>query len=1150
MASHTPFNPPIPDKIDHVVHWANLHGSAQGLAIANAARKHSGLTVLIAPDSQSARRFSKALKFFLNDSLPIHVFPDWETLPYDHFSPHEDILSERIATLYQLPRLKNGIVILSINTVLQKVAPQEHLDANTFFLNTGDQFSIAETRGRLEACGYRFVNQVVEHGEFASRGSIFDLFPMGSKTPFRIDLFDDAIDTIRYFDPETQRSLEKIETINLLPAHEFPVDESGISLFRQQWRETFSGNPLECKIYSDVSEQIIPAGIEYYVPLFFKFTQSLIEYFPSNALVIQLPGIHSASEKFWEEVKERHEQLRHDIQRPILSPDILFTATNEIFSLINRFLSIKCDDITDKLSKNSVPFETRTPPSLLINHRAPEPLAEIKTFLAPSDHKTLVCAESPGRRESLLELFGKHKISASTVTTWQEFCDKTDNTLFITVGPLEQGLINETPAISIITESQLFGEQIVKQRERKSKLINSDALIRDLAELQEGSPVVHIEHGVGRYLGLQTLAHGEQMTEFLTLQYAEGDKLYVPVSSLHLINRYTGGDEETAPLHKLGSDRWLKAKKKAAKQAKDVAVELLDLHAKREARSGFQFQLPEKEYQIFCDGFPFEETPDQSQAIQEVLADMTQEKSMDRLICGDVGFGKTEVAMRAAFIAVQNNKQVVILVPTTLLARQHYQTFCDRFSEQAVRIGLASRFQSKADITALIQNISERKIDILIGTHKVLHTDFKFKDLGLMIIDEEHRFGVSQKEKLKSLRAEVDILTLTATPIPRTLNMAIHEFRDISLIASPPARRLAIKTFTHEYSSSLIREAILREILRGGQVFYVHNKVQSIERVAHEIADIVPEAKVAIGHGQMREKELEQVMTDYYHNRFNVLVCTTIIESGIDIPNANTIIIDRADKFGLAQLHQLRGRVGRSHHQAYAYLLLPDQNVMTSDAKKRIKAITSMEQLGIGFTLATHDLEIRGAGELLGDQQSGHMQTIGFSLYMELLERAVKAIRSGETFDEEAPMPTKTEVNLPVTALIPEDYMHDVHARLIFYKRISNAKDLDALNELKIELVDRFGVLPEHALNLFAITELKLLSETLGIHKIEANRRGGRIEFNPEPNINTVALIKLIQEKPHTYKMQGAEKLKFTFPDAENTDYIKEITELLAQLLS
>jgi transcription-repair coupling factor (superfamily II helicase) len=1138
---------PIPAKPGDRLWFGNLPGSSLALVISNIAREQRGVVLVITNDMLSANRLEQALEFFAPE-MPLLSFPDWETLPYDSFSPHQDIVSQRLLTLSRLPSLTQGILIVSITTLLQRVAPQQYIAGSSFNLNKGDKINLADMRRRLEHSGYRCVNQVIEHGEFAVRGSILDLFPTGSALPYRIDLFDDEVDTLRTFDPDTQRSHETVEKINLLPAREFPLTDAAITHFRQNWREQFAGNPAACPIYQDVSQGFAPAGVEYYLPLFFDNTEMLLDYLPGNSMIVRVENIEQQGERFWTEINERYEQNRHDITRPILTPNKIYLPLNDLFGALKQFNQIYLQTEPYAEGAGKINFNTQKLPDLTLNYKAEQPLNSLANYLQQApDHRVLFCAESAGRREVLNDLLKNIHIQLAPINSWQEFLQG-QQTIGITVAPLEQGVMLPDLKMIIIAEPELFGQQVMQKRRRRIKSFDSDAIVRNLAELNLGSPVVHLDHGVGRYVGLQTINVGDVLREFVTLEYANNDKLYVPVASLHLISRYSGVDMEHAPINRLGTDQWEKAKRKAAEQVSDVAAELLDVYARRAARKGHAFTKPDNNYAAFAAGFPFEETPDQQQAINEVLADMASEKPMDRLICGDVGFGKTEVAMRAAFMAVHDGRQVAILVPTTLLAQQHYQTFKDRFADWPVQIEVVSRFRTAQEQKNILEKVQLGAVDILIGTHKLIQKDVKFHNLGLLIIDEEHRFGVQQKEKLKALRSEVDILTMTATPIPRTLNMAMSGLRELSIIATPPARRLSIKTFVRERNTSLIREAIMRELLRGGQIYFLHNEVQTIEKIANEIAALVPEARVGIAHGQMHERELERVMADFYHNRFNVLVCTTIIETGIDVPSANTIIIDRADKFGLAQLHQLRGRVGRSHHQAYAYLMTPNKKSMTADALKRLDAISSLEDLGAGFTLATHDLEIRGAGELLGEEQSGNMQAIGFSLYMELLDRAVAALKSGKMPDLTKSFEQGAEIDLQMTALIPEDYLPDVHTRLMLYKRIASAADEEALRDLQVEMIDRFGLLPQPVKNLFAVTELKLTSKPLGIRKIEVSANGGRIEFTEKPNIDPTKIIKLIQTQSKIYKLDSKQRLHFTWPETPPEKRFEKINELLQML--
>jgi len=1154
MSTITPFSPPLPTAQNPSIKWGKLYGNSSGLAISRAAQQHDGPLLVITADIHGEETLAQTLGFYLgnNPEVPVSIFPDRETLPYDHFSPHQDIISDRLGALHQLPTMNRGIIIVPISTLMHQLPPRDYLEANTLMLDVGQKLNIEQMRSRLDGSGYRYVSQVMEHGEFTVRGGLFDLFPMGCKTPFRVDLFDDEIETIRTFDPESQRSLDNIDKIRLMPAREFPLSEEGINHFRQQYRLHFEGNPQDGVIYRDVSQGLAPAGIEYYLPLFFKQTQTLFDYLPDNTLIITAAGAIDAANQFWHESNERYESGRHDLERPLLAPKELFIEPTQLTQQLRSSHHIQLNKM-ELEDSDGFNFATTSPLKLSLPPRSPHPLGPLLTFLKTFEGRVLIAAETTGRRETLLDMFRDNEYHPRQLDSWDDFINS-DAPLAITVAPFDQGMVLEGSAnegkLAVISESQLFGEQVMQRRRRKKRGRDVEAVVKNLTELTIGSPVVHEEHGVGRYLGLQTLDAGGQINEYLLLEYAGGDKLYVPVSSLHLISRYAGVSEESSPLHRLGTEQWSKAKRKAAERAHDVAAELLDIYARRAARKGHAFPVIDDQYATFAAAFPFEETPDQQEAIIDLIADMTTDKPMDRLICGDVGFGKTEVAMRAAFIAVQGGAQVAVLVPTTLLAQQHYQSFQDRFADWPVQIEVLSRFKTKKQTDEALKKIENGKVDIVVGTHKLISGNIKFDNLGLFIIDEEHRFGVKQKEQLKSLRADVDTLSLTATPIPRSLNMALTGIRDLSIIATPPLRRIAIKTFVREWNDTLIREACLREIRRGGQLYFLHNEVRTIEKITEELKKLMPEAEIKFAHGQMNERELEQIMLDFYHQRFNILVSTTIIESGIDVPNANTIIMNRADKLGIAQLYQLRGRVGRSHHQAYAYLITPPRKSMTKDAEKRLEAIESIEELGAGFTLATHDLEIRGAGEFLGDEQSGHIQEIGFSMYTDLLDRAVEALKSGKQPELLQPLNSGSEIDLGVPALLPEDYLPDVHSRLVLYKRIANAKDKAELRELQVEMIDRFGLLPEPAKNLIAVTELKLVAAPVGIRKIEAADYGGRIVFGEQPNVDPLKIINLIQRKPNTYKPDGQEKLRFIMPMPELQDRIHAITELLSLIVA
>ena len=1135
----------IPQTKENVVTWAGLPGCGDSLALASAIQKENRLFVVITPDNQTALRLEQELAFFLSDKYPILHFPDWETLPYDVFSPLPEIVSERLKTLALLPQVKRGALVVSVTTLMYRLAPREHVLANSFALKVGDDFNLELNRIKLESVGYQCVSQVYQHGEFAVRGSIVDLFPMGSKSPYRIELFDEEIESIRTFDPETQRSLELCEEIQLFPAREFPFTDESIKYFRQSFRETFPEVPPKNVLYGDVSKGITPNGIEYYLPLFVERMATLFDYLPDSAVLVTSQDFDKSAQAFYHEAVDRYQQRKYDVERPLLAPDKLFLSADELLECTAEFSRIRVDN--SKSAENHM-MECRALPDLTIDPKISEPAQHLHHFINGFKGKILFVAESAGRREALIDRLRQFKIQVKPVDNWQAFLT-TELTSAITVASIDQGIRLEKPPIALITENLLSGEKIQqRRRRRRSASRELENIVNNLNELTIGSPVVHQEHGVGRYLGLHTITVGGIPAEFLALEYANNDKLYVPVSSLHVIGRYTGVSPENAPLHKLGGDQWTKAKKKAIARIRDVAAELLEIQAKRAVQSGHAFAVKDSDYQAFADAFPFEETPDQQTAIEAILEDMANPQPMDRVVCGDVGFGKTEVAMRAAFIAVQSGKQVAVLVPTTLLANQHYQNFRDRFADWPVSVEVMSRFVTAKQQKEISGDLEQGKVDIVIGTHKLLSKELKYKSLGLVIIDEEHRFGVTQKEHFKKLRQSLDILTLTATPIPRTLNMALSGLRDISIIASPPPNRHAIKTFISEWVDAQIKEACQRELKRGGQLFFLHNEVKTMGKMMEELNKLVPEARIAIAHGQMAERELEHIMMDFYHQRYNLLLCSTIIESGIDIPSANTIIINRADRLGLAQLHQLRGRVGRSHHRAYAYFIVPPKTLMTTDAIKRLEAVEKSGDLGAGFMLSSHDMEIRGAGELLGDEQSGQIQEIGFSLYTELLERAVEALKSGKVPELDAPMDYGPEIELQEAALIPEDYLPDIHARLVLYKRIANAETRDDLHELQVEMIDRFGLLPEQTKTLFSVTELKQEAAKLGIKKIEANANGGRIVFTANPNINADVLIKLIQTEAKTYKFDGADKLRFVRELTTSEEKIAFIRELLEQL--
>lgn len=1145
--------PPFPAAKGERIQWGNTEPCALSLHICRILEQLPGQSaLLIAPDVQTANHWEQEIHFFSAGNIEVINFPDQETLPYDIFSPLPELISQRLLALHQLSSADRIITIVSVGTLLQRLSPVTFVEENVISLKTGQKLSIEPFRQQLEKNGYQNVSQVFSHGEFAVRGSLIDLFPMGSEMPLRIDLFDDEIDTIRSFDAETQRSMDKTDGIQLLPAKEFATDDDAISGFRKRYREIFSGDPQRSLIYRDISEKIFPGGSEYYLPLFFEQTASLLDYLPDNTLIAFPDSYTDIAKSFLQQVQHRYQQRAHDIERPILQPASVYLETDELINQVRKFAAIAYTEaeITDR-RKGFASFHNldKNPlPDLTFHARAKDPAHSLKQFIQGHDDRFLFTVESPGRRELLSETLQQYGIRPVYYENWQGFIDSSD-TLGLCVTPIEEGLWLAREKLCVIPEALLLGEKVRQERRRRKEKTDTDQVIRNLTELHPGTPVVHEEHGIGRYIGLQTLDVGDADTEFLTLEYANGDKLYVPVASLHLISRYTGANEDTAPLHSLGSGQWEKAKRKAIEKVHDVAAELLDIYARRETHTGFRFKLDDSEYARFAATFEFEETVDQQSAINAVINDMTEAKPMDRVVCGDVGFGKTEVAMRAAFVAAMNGKQVAVIAPTTLLAQQHYQNFADRFADWPLKIDGLSRFKTAKQTTAVQKQLFEGTVDIVVGTHKLLSKDIKFKDLGLVIIDEEHRFGVRQKEQLKSMRSEVDILTLTATPIPRTLNMAMSGMRDLSIIATPPAARHPIQTFVSPWNETVVIEACEREIKRGGQIYFLHNEVSTIENTARKLAELIPNARIQFAHGQMRETELEAIMRDFYHQRFNLLVCTTIVESGIDVPTANTIIMDRADKLGLAQLHQLRGRVGRSHHRAYAYLMTPPRKSMTANAVKRLEAIEAMEDLGAGFTLATHDLEIRGAGELLGDEQSGQIHEIGFTLYTELLQRAVSSLKAGKQPELDRPLDHGTEVDLQIPALLPDDYLPDVHNRLVMYKRIASCESADDLRELQIEMIDRFGLLPQPAKNLFAITELKLKAQPLGIRNIEAADQGGRIRFEAQPKIDPMTIISLIQKQPKIYQFDGADRLRFSMDLANREKRIDKINQVINLLV-
>jgi transcription-repair coupling factor (superfamily II helicase) len=1144
-------HPPIPAPKSRQ-RWHQLYGSARSLALAEAVESDNRPYLVIARDARELDQLRSELAFFLGGSRQIHVLPDWEVLPYDLFSPHPDIISERLAALAELPRLKSAVLLAAADTLGQRIAPRGYVDGRTFNLAVGDKLPIEPLRARLVESGYASVSQVSAPGEFALRGSLFDVFPMGAETPLRVDLFDDEIEVIREFDPDTQRSGDSLKQVRLLPGREMPLDADSVKAFRLRYRKRFEGDPTKSVIYRGVSDGLAPPGIEFYLPLFFDTTDTLLDYLPADVVVCAGAEMPAAVERAARSIAERYEERRHDIERPVLAPEELYLPPEELQARLDTFTrveleSFKIDDELFSEAQGAFNFPTAAPQEWRVDLRAERPLAPLENFLDMYKGRVLLAADSAGRREVLLEMLRKHGLKPAGVAGWHEFVDS-KAAFALCVAPEMAGLNILAPPIVVLGEAQLFGQRARQERRRRRSQSDPQAILRDLTALGPGSPVVHEEYGVGRYIGLQVMQVAGQDGEFVVLEYAGGDKLYVPVQQLHLVSRYSGAAPESAPLHKLGTDQWAKARKRAADKIRDVAAELLDLYAQRQAKRGPALPSKELEYQAFTNSFPFEETADQAEAIRQVLQDLASEKPMDRVVCGDVGFGKTEVAMRAAFVAAQAGKQVAVLVPTTLLAEQHTNNFRDRFADWPVRIESLSRFRTGKESNAVLDGVERGTVDIVIATQKLLHANVRFKDLGLIIVDEEHRFGVRDKEKLKTLRAEVHVLTLTATPIPRTLNMALGGLRDLSLITTPPAERLAIKTFVTEWHAPTLREAALREFRRGGQVYFVHNVVETIEKTAQEIAKLIPEAEVRVGHGQMRERDLEQLMVDFYHRRFNFLVCTTIIESGIDVPTANTIMIDRADRLGLAQLHQLRGRVGRSHHRAYAYLLTPPRKALSQDAAKRLEAIESLEDLGAGFVLATHDLEIRGAGELLGESQSGELTEIGLTMYLDLLEQAVKALKEGREPVLDRPLAATAEVELRLPSLLPESYVADVPVRLALYKRLAAAPDNAGVDTLTEEIVDRFGPLPPPATNLLRVARLKLAARAIGIRRLDLGPQGGYALFEEQNQVDPRAVIRLVQHPDRDYRLEGALKLRISVETDEGNERFEFAEKFLGQL--
>lgn len=1217
---------PIP-KPREKSRWLNLSQGSLPLALARYL-PHKRLKVVLTQDAEQALRLQTAWRFFRPHDTAVFL-PDWETLPYERFSPHQDLVSERLSALWQIKSGAADVLFVPVATAMQKLPPVPFLAGRTFWLKTGQTLDIGRLKTNLVDAGYNHVSHVVTAGEFAVRGGIVDLFPMGSEMPYRIDLFDDEIDSIKTFDTETQRTISPVSEIRLLPAHEFPTDSEAQKIFRSRFREEVDGNPNDAAVYKAVSNGHFGAGVEYYLPLFFENElETLFDYIGEDALFVSLGDVHAEANRFWSDVKSRYAMAQGDETYPPLLQQHLYLSADVFSGRLKNYGQVLPD----------VSGKEHTLPDLAVNRQSDEPLQALKDFQTTFEGRILLCAESLGRRETMLGFLQQNGLKAKPVSDWQGFLSAHEP-LMITVAPLAYGFklgglqspsqqqptsasegegeavtdqtkfsaaaTNPLPsplpqereqsaaafsddlktesslhpvesslheqtrqqpapspvgegwgegkavaaqsAIAVITESELY-QYVARSRvhnRRKKHAAVSDGLLRDLAEINIGDPVVHEEHGIGRYMGLVTMDLGGETNEMMLLEYAGEAQLYVPVSQLHLISRYSGQAHENVALHKLGSGSWNKAKRKAAEKARDTAAELLNLYAQRAAQSGHKFEINEMDYQAFADGFGYEETEDQAAAIAAVIKDLTQAKPMDRLVCGDVGFGKTEVALRAAFVAVMGGKQVAVLAPTTLLVEQHAQNFADRFADFPVKVASLSRFNNSKATKAALEGMADGTVDIVIGTHKLVQDDIKFKNLGLVIIDEEHRFGVRQKEQLKRLRANVDILTMTATPIPRTLSMALEGLRDFSLITTAPSRRLAVKTFVKPFSEGSVREAVLRELKRGGQVFFLHNEVDTIENMRERLETLLPEARIGVAHGQLRERELEQVMRDFLQQRFNVLLCSTIIETGIDIPNANTIIINRADKFGLAQLHQLRGRVGRSHHQAYAYLLTPEY--ITKDAEKRLDAIAAADELGAGFTLAMQDLEIRGAGEILGEGQSGEMIQVGFTLYTEMLKQAVRDLKKGRQPDLDAPLGITTEIKLHSPALLPESYCPDIHERLVLYKRLAVCETVQQINAIHEELVDRFGLPEQPVKTLIESHHLRLAAKELGIDAIDATSEAVTITFGKHHQIDPTEIILLIQTDKK-YRLAGADKLKFTAQMEDVEERIKAVKSVLKTL--
>ena len=1142
---------PLPSAPGGRRDWAGLPDCGHALGLAALRGASTRFWLIIVPTVAGAEALESELRYYLSGAPRIALLPDTEVLPYDTFSPHQDLISRRLTVLRDVAAGNIDTLILAASTLLPRLPPVRYIGGYSVSLAAGQKLRPEQLRLQLETAGYQRVSQVLEHGDFAVRGSLLDFYPMGSAKPVRVDFLDDEIDSLRQFDPDSQQSGQALASLETLPAREMPVDAAGIKQFRQAYRRRFEGNPSRSIVYREVSEGRMPGGVENYLPLFFETTALLWDYLPNGCLTIALGDPEGLLLPAWQQVNERFAESREDSERPALEPSELNgTPTEHLARVASGPLLVLDPGTPDPLASEeraATAGLARLPP-LLIDPRADEPTHRLRDFIRQFAGRTLFVAESPGRREMLADLLRQESVPSAEAGGWEEFL-ASPRPAMVCIAPLRQGLLLRTAGIAIITEQELYGERS-RGRRRQRRVRDPEQILRDLTDLHPGAPIVHVNHGVGRYRGLTTITIDELPTEFLTLEYAGGDLLHVPVASLHMVSRYTGTSAEEAPLHRLGGDQWEKARRKAAARIRDVAAELLELYAKRAARQTVRPATAQHDYAAFAAGFPFEPTEDQARAIEAVVSDLGSGKPMDRLVCGDVGFGKTEVALRAAFMAVSGGRQVAVLVPTTLLAQQHYQNFSDRFADWPVTVEVLSRFRTAQESRKVMAGAEAGSVDIVIGTHRLLQGDMRFKNLGLIIVDEEHRFGVRDKERLKALRIEADVLTLTATPIPRTLNMALGRLRDLSLIATPPETRLSIKTFVTRFEDRVVREACLRELKRGGQVYFVHNHIEDIEKIAADLAVLVPEARMEVAHGQMRERDLEQIMLDFHHRRFHILVCTAIIESGLDIPSANTIIINRADRFGLAQLHQLRGRVGRSHHQAFAYLLAPPREALTADAVKRLDAIAAMEDLGSGFMLATHDMEIRGAGELLGEDQSGQIQEIGFELYNDMLQRTVQALQEGLEPNLDTAMAPVTEINLHLPALLPDDYLPDVHLRLVHYKRIASAPTDAALRELQVELVDRFGTLPEATRHLFRMTALRLRAEPLSIRRLDASAVGGFVEFGPRTTLSPAWIVTQLRTAPMTYRLDKQQKFRFSADLEEPEARFAFVENLIREMLA